>query len=480
VQDGERGTAGYDPHIEVSEDDSSLNIAISQCRGLTSAGCIVEIGAHNIVRRRFEKPELEGLESCRIYLVCDPNKKEALEQSISMDEANPQMRAERCANYRVKLQVHADEAPFSLAVGQIRRLSSGVGFEKNTEFIPACVSMSSFSVLTAVWRQLTEQVEVLSRRYCGLYEAMQEYSVRFREHDLETEDDVRIAIFVGRMVTALQTCLYEILDPTQQPARCFGHFRKFIYGSAVDISVSRPVQQYFELLKSSGETEYSTLLSQQTALLQTTPKWQFQEDLGVEARKIKAELAALSRLEAALEGKYIDFRVNRAVDSMNFIFDRGGEVLYRLVTGTPRVQSLSGTWTMVFASLKLEGRARYRLLLVGDKNNSFEVGTKIAVEIKINEGSAYKRSPIYLDTQTKVSGQCNVEFDFDSQELGAITDVRVSVPSYVPVRTAMLFVRQFFLAPKESRLVPEPRLTETDQKKPELAPGAQPPRRRLE
>src|SRR5262249_9982157 len=136
--------------------------------------------------------------------------------------------------------------------------------------------------------------------------------------------------FVGRMVVAFESCMFEIIDPTQTPHRFFGQLRRLFHSSAVYLDLSPGARQYFELLKQTGETEFGALLEQQKSLLTGMPKWAIHQDLGVEVRAALQSLAALRKLERALEGKYIDFRINPAIEAMNFVFDRGGQALYKL------------------------------------------------------------------------------------------------------------------------------------------------------
>jgi hypothetical protein len=157
-------------------------------------------------------------------------------------------------------------------------------------------------------------------------------------------------------------------------------------------------------------------------------------------------LRTLNRLEQALEGKYIDFRISPSLEAMNFIFDRGGKVLYRLAAKPARVQGAGAESTIYFSQLRLEGRDKYRLILVGEPNATFEKGTGIKVEIRINEGSGFRREPLRLDCESEYAGQVNFEFDFEASDVPTITDLRVSIPAHYPIKSALLFIRHRFFA----------------------------------
>src|SRR5262249_46634930 len=150
----------------------------------------------------------------------------------------------------------------------------------------------------------------MAERYTELNRAMQEFIALFKERGIDVDLDRDSLVFVIRMVVALQNCVYEVVDPVQSPARFFGQLRRFFHSAALYLDLSPPVQQYFATLKESGETEFVSLIEQQRKWVAVTPKWEIHDDLGVEVRAALQSIAGLQRLERALEGKYIDFRVS--------------------------------------------------------------------------------------------------------------------------------------------------------------------------
>ena len=390
------------------------------------------------------------------------------------------MKTERRAAYGLKLQVNAEDAPYSIAIARLRRPEYGAGYEKDSQFIPPCVSMASFSELTAGWRKILEQASSLSERYAALYRAMREYLTLFTERGIETDIDRETMDFVGRMVAAIESCIYECLDPVQPPERFFSQLRRFFHGSAIYLDLSPPVRQYFDQMIETGETEFISLLEQQKQMLQVRRKWEIHDDLGVEVRSAQQSFSALERLERALEGKYIDFRISPTLEGMNFVFDRGGKVLYKLAAKPARVQGFADELTMFFAQLRLEGREKYRLILVGEKNATFEAGTKITAEIKINEGAGFKRAPVNVACQSKSVEQHNFEFDFEAPDVPTITDLKVSIPAYHPIRTALLFVRHRFYAGRTDQAgAPAPAPAAARPEPPPLRPPEPAPRVRV-
>lgn len=444
LEEAERGAVRHDPVVVLDEDADSLRISVTQCRGLTPSGGIVEIDGQHPLQCRIPKGELEGVSESPIYITCVPHEKEVVDGE--QDQFNPQMKTERRPAYQLSLKVPADHAPYSMVVARVRRQRYGAGFEKDAEFIPACTSICSFSELVAAWRKIVDRVNFLSERYTALHQAMREFLVLFTDRGIETETDTEAMRFVDRMVAALQDCRYEILDPVQPPQKFFIALRRFLHTAAVYLELTPSVQQYFDTLKETGETEFIAPLEQQKQILNALPRWDVQADLGVEVRSAMQALDALHRLERALEGKYIDFRISPSLEAMNFIFDRGGKVLYRLAAKPARVQGVGDELTIYFSQLRLEGRDKYRLILVGEPDAVFEKGTKIAVEIRINEGSGFRRQPVIVSCEVKDAQYHNFEFDFDAPDVPTITDLKIGLQAHLPIRTALMFIRHRFYA----------------------------------
>ncbi len=473
LPESERGAVRHDPIVVVDQTEDSVGITVSQCRGLTPNGCIIEIDPSRPLSRQFPKAELDGISEAPIYIACDPRQKEVADGTL--DEFNPQMKTERRPAYFLSLQIHADSAPYSIAAGRLRKQRYAAGFEKDPDFIPACVSLASYSELAAAWRKTVDKVTLLAERYTELHRAMREFLVLFAERGIETDTDVETAAFVDRMVVALQNCVYEILDPVQSPQRFFGYLRRFLHSAAVYLDLTPAVQQYFDTLKETGENEFISLIEQQRKLLMATRTWSIHDNLAVEVRSTAQALETLHRLEQALEGKYIDFHLSPSLEGMNFVFDRGGKALYKLAAKPARVQGFADEITIHFSQLRLEGRDKYRLILVGEQNAVFEKGTKLSVEIRVNEGSGFRRPAILLSCESKMPEQRNFEFDFDAPDVPTITDLRVSLQAHHPVRTALLFARYRFFA-NRAQEGPAPRAVEPIAPVPEPLPPPPPSR----
>ena len=488
LPEDELGAVRHDPIVTLEEDDQTLSVSVTQCRALTPAGCIVDIDPEHPVRRQFAKGELEGVSEAPIYVVCDPSEKQVYDGSV--DEFNPQMQTERRQAVGLSLRLHADNVPYSIAIARLRKQRYGAGFEKDPAFIPACTCLMSHSELAAAWRRIADAFTTMAERYTELNRAMREFLVLFTERGIETQTDTEAANFVERMTVALHNTVYDVLDPVQSPRQFFGKIRRFLHSAAAYLELTPVVEQYFDTLKETGETEFIVLVEQQKKILQATRSWSVHEDLGVEARSALGALDALQRLERALEGKYIDFHISTTLDAMNFIFDRGGKVLYKLAAKPSRVQGVADEMTLYFSQLRLEGRDKYRLILVGERNVTFEKGTKITVEIAINEASGFRRKPIMLGCESKLADQCNFEYDFDAPDVPTITDLQVTLPAHHAIRTALLFTRHRFYAQRMEepvrpvepiqRLEPTRPAPPTPPQPATPAAPAEPPRQRFE
>lgn len=459
LPESEFGAVRHDPIVTLSEDEQTLHITVTQCRGLTQAGTPVEIVPDHPLHRQFQKADLEGVGETRVYIVASPHTYIALDGA--RDEYNPQMQTERVRAYRLTLQPHGEEAQHAMAVSRLRRSESSIAYEQDSSFIPPCTNLAAFSELSAAWRRIVGQLSSLSSRFIELHRAMQEYIELTRERGIDVGIDRDTLEFVKRMIPAIETCLYGCLNPVQPPAQFFGALHMFLHGAAVSLDLSPPVQQYFDALKNAGETEYVPLVEQQKQLLRSSRRWHIEDDLGLEVRSVQNSLRNLQTLERALEGKYIDFRVSPTLDTMNFVFDRGGSALYKLAAKPARLQGFGDEMAFHFAGIRLEGREKYRIIVSAELEHEFAADTRVPVEIRINEGSGSRRAPIHGVAQTRFAGQRNVEFDFDAPDIATVTDLRVAVPAQFNVRTALLFLRHRFYAQDLERMDPQSYAAET-------------------
>ncbi|HMF53342.1 MAG TPA: type VI secretion system baseplate subunit TssK, partial [Edaphobacter sp.] len=459
LPDMDLGAIRMDPEVTLHELAASLDISVARARGITPSGIMIDIETAGTLSTRFDKEQLAGVAEAVVYIVCDPG--ERIKTDGSTDSFNPQMRTERMPSYRIALDVTAVDREHSIAVGRIRRPVTGMNFEADTQYIPPCISLAAHSELMSGSRRIVESINRLASGYAELHRAMREFMVLFTERGLETEVDRDSMQFTERMVLELQDAAYSLLDRTQPPVHFFGRIRRMFHSAAIFFDLATGMQQYYDTLRETGESEFLGLVELQKHTLQMGRTLRLEEDLGLEVRRALQSLAALEKLERALEGKYIDFRKSATLESTNFIFDRGGKTLYRLAAKPARVQGIADDMTIFFSGLRLEGRDRYRMILVGDRNAPWLRGTSIGAEIRINEGSGFRRESLIRAEEVKLDEQYNIELDFDAPDVPTITDLRVTVPAYHTVHTALLFMRHRFYAGR--RETPEARPIEREE-----------------
>ena len=454
VPESDLGTSRFDPEVLLNETAEYLDISVARARGIAAWGSIIDVETAGSISGRFAKEQLAGVAEAIVYVVLDPV--ERVKTNGVVDSFNPQMRTERVPSYRVALSVTAAERGTSLAVGRIRRPATGMYFEADPGFIPACVSVAAHSGLMSGTRRILDLTNRLASGYAELHRAMREFMVIFTERGLETEIDRDSIHFAERMVLELHDTSYALLDRTQSPEQFFGRVRRMLHSAAIYFDLASGMQQYYDTLRETGETELVGLIELQKHTLQLGRSLRLDEDLGLEVKRILQSLGGLEKLERALEGKYIDFRKSDSLESTNFIFDRGGKVLYKLAARPSRVQGIADDMTIIFSNLRLEGRDRYRLILVGERSTPWLRGTSIGAEIRLNEGSGFRRESLILTADVKFDEQNNIELDFEAPDVPTITDLRVTVPAYHTVHTALLFIRHRFYASRHD--VPDARV----------------------
>jgi len=458
VDSSERGAPRFDPVVEVDDAGDVLKVTVAQCRGITPGGVFVDVQPSRPLNASFNKRELEGATDLGIYVLALPHDKEP-DGSLE-DPVNPQLQLGRRARYAIRLDVDAGEAPASLLLTRVRRADKGLRFERALNYIPACAFMSSHSALMHSFRQLNEMVAGIADHHGALHRAIVDFVGVARSRNLNIDQDLETLAFVGQMVTALESCAYQLMDPLQAPKRFFQELTRLVRSSALFLSLSPPTRGYFRELGEIGEMEFVSMLEQESQALEMGRGFTVDEDLSVEVQKAVRALERLDRLEQALEGKYMDYRLSPSLESINFVFDRtgGDPVLYRSVAKPARPQAHGQELTFVFAPLRLEARESYRLILVGDRQARFGPGDRLTAELRINPGEGYDHSPEFPTSSYEVDGQRNFAVDFNApNDVLTINDLRVSLRSAQPIRSAILYVRAR-LRPTAAPIAPPPPL----------------------
>ena len=441
----ERGLAAHDPRLEVSDDGRIVAVTVLQARGITGAGEPVEIVPGTAVRGESPKAELAGAKELFVYVVRTGEQEEDA-GSIGADPANPAMAAYRRARYEVRFGVPADQLGHALVVGRIRRASESLAFERDTQFIPACATMMAHSEIFSGWSRIQADLNVLTGQFAELHRAVARYAEQVGRRGVDNRADLDVLAFTERAVLALDACAAETSDPTVDPGRFFDQLDRLGRRVALALDLSSSTQSYFQTL-SGADAAYGDLLEEERGVLAARRDGGARADLRLSLSRAGDTLQRIRRLVEALEGKYVDYRINRSVDAVKFLLDRQGEQFYVAAATPGHPQREGDLLTFVFSQLSLTGRHEYRLVLLGDPQGTsgWQVGDELNVDLRINGDGAPGR-PISRAVPCEIPGQRNFGVNFETPpDVATISGLNVQVQPAHRVRGAILFQRKLGL-----------------------------------
>jgi hypothetical protein len=228
-----------------------------------------------------------------------------------------------------------------------------------------------------------------------------------------------------------------------------------------------------------GLTEFSSMLEQEQQTLLANRELTIHDNLGDDVRRIEQGFQRLQRLEEALEGKYLDYRVSTALEALPFFFDRRTDdpALFETQSRPARPQIYGDDLSFVFAPLRLDGRQNFRVVLIRENDAQFDMGQSIATIVQINQGAGQGHEPIYPKAKCDLYDQRNFAVDFRlPPDIHTISDVRVTVNSAYRIRSCLLYRRRL-ITPGSSRVIQSiPPPPEPPPLTPKLAVPAQEPR----
>jgi hypothetical protein len=470
----ERGLAGHDPRLQVADDGETVRVAVLQARGITPAGEPVEVGGGDAVRGEFRKAELAGVNEVVVYVVRAEEKEED-PASVGADPANPTQAALRRAGYRVALGADGDAAAHALAVGRLRRASATLAFEPDGRFIPPCATVLAHSELYAGWTALHAEVVQLAGRYAELHRSVAWFAEQVSQRGVDDRDDREVLAFVERAVLALDGCAYETLDPAMPPARLFREVERAGRRIAVALDLSAATRHFFQTL-SGADASYGVLLEEERQALARGREHASREELRPALERAGATLQRLRRLCDALEGKYLDFRVNRALDQLKFLLDGGGEQFYIAVATPGHPQRDGDLLTFVFTDMSLTGRHEYRVVLLGDPHGiaEWQPGEEVRVDLRVNPAAGGSR-PLSRTAVCEIPGQRNFAVNFDTPpEVATLSGLQVTVQPGWRIHRAVLFQRRLGLASEATPAPPPPVSGAVPPPEPAAAPAPDP------
>lgn len=456
LDESERGLAKFDPRLEVSDDGEVVRVTVVEARGVTPAGDVVDVGGGDAVRGEFGKDTLAGTDELLVHLVCERGREED-PASVGADTANPNRAALLRTRYRVALGADADVAARSVVVGKLRRASGTLAFEPDGRFIPPCATVLAHSEMYAGWSSLQNEVVQLAGQFAELHRVVARYAEQVESRGVDTRDDAEILAFVERAVLALDGCAYETLDASITPERLFREVERAARRIAIALDLSGATQHFFQTL-SGLDADYGALLEEERRALARGREWRPREELRHSLQRTGQTLLRLRSLCEALEGKYVDYRVNRSIGALRFLLDQGGEHFYIAVATPGHPQREGDLLTFVFANMSLTGRHQYRVVLLGDPQgiSEWRPGEELRADLRINAASGSSR-PVSRVVPCEIPGQRNFAVNFETPpDLATLSGLQVTVQPGHRIRGAVLYQRRLSLVAEALSAPPPP------------------------
>ena len=423
--------ARYDPRLEVADDGETVRLSLLTARGVTAGGDVIDVAEEDVVRASVARTALAGVTEADVHVVRLAGREED-PSSTGLDAVNPHQPALRRARYRLVVGLAPEQRAQALAVGRIRRVSETLGFDRDGSYIPACAAVLAHSRLYAGWSRLRDGVADLAERYGELHRAVAAFAERLAERGVDVRGDLDTLAFVERAVLSLDDCAYALIDAARPPGPVFADIERMGRRVALALDLSAATRLFLHAI-STADAGYEVLLDEERQALARRRGTAAQEldggDVGRALARAEDTVRRVRELGAAVEGKYVDFRLNRAVDALRFVLERGGEGFYTAVATPAHPRRDGDLLTFDFSPLQLPGRQEYRVLLVGDVQGEspWRVGDAFPVDVWVNPGSGGGR-PLSFDVRCEIPGQRNFGVTFDGPgELGTISALRVTV-----------------------------------------------------
>lgn len=437
----ERGHPAFDPQLAVRDDGTTVQLALSWARAITPDGTPMEVGQDAPVRASFPRSELTSTGSVLVHAVLRGADEEDA-GSVGVDESNPTMAAFRRPGVELRIDLPADFAPRAVVVGRLRRATNTESFEVDPSFIPASASMIAHSMLYSGWTRVQSVVALLAGEYSEMHRSIARFVDELSRRGIDVRADLDTLSFVERSVLALDACAYETIDPSAAPGQFFSAIERTSRRVALALDLSPATRTFFQILAGT-DASYSALLEEERALLAGQRALTAYDDLGRALERGERSITSLRQLLDALSGKYVDYRVNRAVESLRFLLDRGGEEFYAAVATPAHPQRDGELLTFVFSELGLPARHEYRVVLVGDRGGAdFTVGDEMSITVRVNSTMGPGR-PVTRKVTCELPQQRNFSMNFEPPpDVATIAGLEVTVNPGTRIRGCVLFQRR--------------------------------------
>lgn len=445
----ELGQSVLDPDLNVHDDGEVIHVVIRQARGITSSGRPIDVGGRSPVSESFPKETVSGADELIVYVVDHGDQTPDL-GSLEADDANPSQQAWVQPHYTVSLGVAAETARNALAVARIRRAAASGSFEHDGSFIPECIAVSAHSKLHAGWKEVKSEIVMLAERFAALHRTVSVWIHKAAPRGVDTQPDSNILTFVGRGVDAVDTCAYEILDPMISPVHLFQQIDRVGRRVALALELSEHTRAFLSEV-SNVDQSFDELLEAERAALSGSRELEPGADTAESLARASMTVGRIGTLIGALEGKYLDYRINERIDALRFLTDRDGEEFYEVAGVLGRGRRDGALITFTGSDMDLDGQSSYRLVLVGESQSGVDrkTGDTLAVTFQFNK-RAGGTEPQTENAECHFPDQRNVGVDFTPRhDVGTINDVNVVVDPGTGFRKAMVFrrVRGVSIAP---------------------------------
>jgi hypothetical protein len=456
LEAAQQGLAKFDPKVDVFNETETVQVSVLRARGITAGGELIEIDESRTVTGDWRRADLAGLTDVVVYVV-RTGQREPDPDSIGVDPANPNQAGLNRMQYEVRLGIPAELAASSLAVARLRRASETLGFETDGQYIPPSASLLAHSGLHDAATKLQAAVRLIVNELVEIHRSAARYAERVAARGVDVRGDQDIRAFLERAVMALEACAHETADLAGPPRRFFQQIERANRLVALGLDLSASSRQFFKEL-SQVDASYSELLEAEHGLLGTQRELDPRSELRPLVIRATESLGRLRQLAEALAGKYIDYRINRTVESIRFLLDRDGEHFYEAVTAPSHPQRDGDLLTFVFSQLDLAGRHEYRVVLTGDPRSSHQwaPGQELSVTIRVN-ATGGSRAPISRQVICELDGQRNFAANFDTPtDVATISGLTVTVQPGYGIRGAVLFRRRLGMAMAPDAAPPPP------------------------
>lgn len=479
---GRNAAQSWDPDVQWYQAEGCYKLSISRCRGVTRGGIWVDIPPEEPLSLDIDAEVLPATSggTIPIYILADPLN---LAQGPPLeappeDEAPEDDTFSARPPYTAMFEIDARRAPYALLVGQLVR--NGNRVQLDTTFIPPCMFMLAHTALVEGHHAIVDRIQNLLIRFMKLYRAILDFAVDARRYQIESLLGADQLTFVGRMVVALQGCLYDIADPAMSPKAFFTALRKLMFATGVYMDGSIAMEDHLADMEEHLRSGYYMPLSEEIGREGFLHNWVMPDNLRFELESHTRALQQLDNLEKSLQPIYTDYRFNVSLASVPWVKLDG--VLHVQEDKFRKThQASDGAALIVFRNLEMgANQDDFRLFLMMDP--SAPRARSVSVDLIYND---VVDRPVSASCTQSDPEQFNFAIDLKPPQGQPVRELVVRFPVSTPILGAVIHRRIFLgarrnedrfqpLRPENSE--PRPDTGRGERSRPEPPQQQQPPR----